>query len=327
MNHDHLKIEESNQLPNQANSNTVYVLPPVNFSRNYYNERTDRNIGWISREEQEMLRGSTVGIAGTGGMGGLIAATLVRLGVGTVKIADCEEFDVSNINRQFAATKNTVGISKAFATAHMIRDIADDTTLVVYPQGITEETVDHFLDGCDIVCDEIEFWATGARVLLHQQARALRIPMINCDTVGHRTYLFYFTHDGMPIEEALGFDYAEAKYLQERAQKGTATALEKRKVMDAIIKVFMPEVPEYSLNTNLFSNQKNWDERLFNEGKAMIIPTNPPMASGFTANHVLFQLLKQSNIQRTIHDLPKMPGYIMFDAAHMQTDRVEETWW
>src|ERR1700721_482305 len=95
-------------LPDMPDENTVYTLQPLHPDPTYYRERTDRNIGWITAEEQEILRNSVVGIAGTGGMGGLLAATLVRVGIGEIRISDSDVFDVSNINRQFAATRNTI---------------------------------------------------------------------------------------------------------------------------------------------------------------------------------------------------------------------------
>ena len=144
-----LKIVQAYDLPGNPDADSVYELLPKDFSQSYYDERTDRNIGWITREEQEMLKNSVVGIAGCGGMGGLVAATLLRLGVGEIRIADIEVFDRSNLNRQFAASKNTIGKSKAFETAKILRDISDDTKIAVYPQGITEETAENFSEKCD----------------------------------------------------------------------------------------------------------------------------------------------------------------------------------
>src|SRR5260221_227148 len=149
----------------------VYRLLPQNPDQVYYAERTDRNIGWITPDEQEMVHGSVIGVAGCGGMGGQLAEKLLRLGVGEIHITDSEDFDISNINRQFAAGRSTVGKSKAFETANMMRTITDDSTIVVDPRGIQEETVYGFVRGCDVICDEIEFWCVGARILLHRVAR------------------------------------------------------------------------------------------------------------------------------------------------------------
>src|SRR6202142_2386032 len=211
-----LKIVECFDLPEYPSADTAYRLLPRHADEAYYTERTDRNRGWITRDEQEILRRSVVGIAGCGGMGGLLASIFLRLGVGEIRIAANEVFDVSNINRQFAAGRGTVGMSKAFETARMARAVTDDTTLVVYPQGIVEQTVVPFLQGCDVVCDEIEFWAVGARILLHRAARSLGICLFNCNTVGFGTRLFLFEPKGYTMEEVLGLTYGEANLLQQK---------------------------------------------------------------------------------------------------------------
>ena len=62
---------------------------PAPFS---YAQAFDRNIGWVTEAEQASLRGRCVAIAGMGGVGGRHLLTLVRLGIGRVRLAD---FDTS----------------------------------------------------------------------------------------------------------------------------------------------------------------------------------------------------------------------------------------
>ena len=190
-------------------------------------------------------------------------------------------------------------------------------TLVVYPRGITEETVDHFLDGCDVVCDEIEFWAVGARILLHKKSRKKRISIFNCNTVGFGTRLFFFTPSGYTMEQCLGLTYDEAVELQKKIQTRTAEKVEIRCVMEQVLSSLVPEIPEYCPENSHYSTVETATYRLLEEGKAPIIATNPPMASGFLADHVLFYLLRNSNIKRSIVRLPEIPGYLYFDVASM----------
>ena len=170
----------------------AYRLLPNDPDDAYYEERTDRNIGWITKEEQAMLGRAVVGVAACGGMGAQLAEKFLRLGIGEIRIADSECFDISNINRQFAATKNTVGKSKAFETARLLRTITDDTTIVVYPQGISRSTARSFVEGCDVVCDEIEFWCACARIALHQHARICGVPVFVANTVGFGSHVFLY---------------------------------------------------------------------------------------------------------------------------------------
>jgi molybdopterin/thiamine biosynthesis adenylyltransferase len=303
------------EFPEEIDSDTVYRLLPRQSTTAFYRERTDRNIGWITEAEQEILYSSVVGIAGTGGMGGLLASILVRLGVGEVRISDSDVFDVSNINRQFAATRTSIGKSKVIETARMVRAISDDSTIVVYPQGITEQTVDHFVRGCDIICDEIEVLAVDARILLHQQARAADVSLFNCNTVGFSTNLFLYTPDSMTIEKATGLNYEDAKRLRIEADASNRDAIET--IVQAMMHAVVPKLPEYRSSSSI-TDQDAFYERFVGEQKVPIIATNPPMAAGFLANRVLLYLLRNSGVPRTIFETPKMPGYLHFDAAHLQ---------
>jgi molybdopterin/thiamine biosynthesis adenylyltransferase len=318
-----LKVIESTDLPHAPLRSTVYRLTPKDADEGYYRERTDRHLGWITSAEQEIIRNSKVGIAGCGGMGGLDVPILTRLGVGEVRIADSENFEVSNINRQFGASRTSVGMSKAFETARLTRAISDDLTLVVYPQGITEETVDHFLDGCDLVCDEIELLALDARILLHARARARGISLFNCNTVGFSTTIFLYTPKSMTIEAALGITYDEARTLVARSRSGEEAAT--ARILAAMMKCTVPRLPEYS-PAERQANRAALYARIEKERKAPIIATNPPMASGFLADRILLYLLKNSGVERAIAEVPPMPGYLHFDAATMESRIVTREW-
>lgn len=320
-----MNIIDCTSLPDVISPSCAYRLLPIDPDLAYYKERTDRNIGWITQREQTELRESVIGIAGCGGMGGLIASIFVRLGVGEIRIADSEAFDASNINRQFAAGRSTIGRSKAVETARMIRDISDDTTVAVYPKGIQEDTVEPFLDGCDIVLDEIEFWAMGSRILLHQEARKRNIGILNCNTVGFGTRLFFFDPEGYTMEQTLGYSYEEARALQTRIQSGQATAMEVRLAMNSVIEGLVPEIPEYSLESEPWKNRAMAEQRLTEERRAMIIATNPPMASGFAANHALFYLLRNSGVKRVWKRPEPAPSYLYFDAGTHTAKAVSRT--
>ena len=74
-----------------------------------YGQAFSRNIGWVTREEQQTLRRKTVAIAGMGGVGGSHLLTLTRLGVGRFHIADLDTFELANFNRQAGAMLSTTG--------------------------------------------------------------------------------------------------------------------------------------------------------------------------------------------------------------------------
>src|SRR3989338_1373505 len=311
-------------VPHETDGKTVLRLPPKLFDHDFYAERTDRNIGWITKEEQEMIRHTTVGVAGCGGMGAQLAEKFLRLGVGEIRIADNEVFDVSNINRQFAAGRTTVGVSKALATARMLRDISEDSTIVMYPQGICEETVESFVSGCDVICDEVEFFAVGPRILLHQAARRAGVGIFNCNTVGFGTRLFLFTPQSVTIEEMFGLTLPEAMELSGALRSKEATPEMGKKVIDCVLGALVPELPSY------VKGKKDLKHVLCRlaKGQASIIATNPPMATGFVADRVLFYLLRNSSTVRTVKPTPLVPGYLYVDVARMKARIVTgRKWW
>ncbi len=65
-----------------------------------YAQAFSRNLGWITEAEQLRLRYATVAIGGMGGVGGHHLLALARMGVGNFRIADYDNFELVNFNRQ-----------------------------------------------------------------------------------------------------------------------------------------------------------------------------------------------------------------------------------
>ncbi len=307
------EVIEVADLPDEVEPDRTYRLLPKDRGLRFYEERTDRNIGWITAEEQALLRRSVVAVAGCGGMGGVGAELLLRAGVGEIRLADLEIFDTSNIHRQIAAGIQTIGTSKVFATARRLRNITDDTTLVVYPQGVTPETFGHFVHGADLVLDEVEAWAISARIGLHREARHQGIHVLNCNSIGAGTRLFLFTPESDTMEQCLGLSYEEAEEFRVRVRTGEATTGEKTRMAEAVIRGLLPEVPEYSPRDPSERTAGNLHRRLSEEGKAMILASNPYGAASFLVNHSLFHLLRNSGVRRDIIWPVPMPGYLYRD--------------
>ena len=136
-----------------------------------YDEITQRNIGVFTVEEQARIHSLVVAVAGCGGQGAPAAHNLARMGVGELRLADPEEFEASNVNRQFAAYVDTIGVPKAEAVAAELARINPGIVTRTFTEGVREDSVGEFLDGADAVIDAIEFFALDAELLLHREAR------------------------------------------------------------------------------------------------------------------------------------------------------------
>src|SRR5690349_21364591 len=122
-----------------------------------------RNIGWVTPQEQEVLRHKRIAIAGMGGVGGVHLLTLARLGVGAFNIADFDLFNLVNFNRQVGATVSNLGRQKTDVLVEMARDINPELVIRIFPDGINEDNLSVFFSDVDLYVDGLDFFAFSAR--------------------------------------------------------------------------------------------------------------------------------------------------------------------
>ena len=170
-----------------------------------YRDAFDRNIGLISEENQEKIRRAHVAIAGMGGVGGVYATTLARLGIGHFTIADPDSFEIANTNRQQGASVSTYGAGKAATMERMIKDI-NPTAEVRTFDALTPETAADFFEGVTIAIDSIDFFTIGARRLLYQECRTRHIPVLGAAPVGFGSSMINYSPQGMSFDEYNAID-------------------------------------------------------------------------------------------------------------------------
>jgi molybdopterin/thiamine biosynthesis adenylyltransferase len=161
----------------------------------------ERNLGLIDPSEQRVLAGKRVALAGCGGVGGVHAHTLARLGVGRFRLADPDRFDVVNFNRQIGATVHTVGRSKAQVTAEMIAAINPEAEVEISEQPVCPPNLAAFLSGADLVIDGIDFFELPARRALLAAARSLHVPVLIAAPLGFSATLHVFAPGGMSFDD------------------------------------------------------------------------------------------------------------------------------
>ena len=166
-----------------------------------YQEAFSRNIGLLTPPEQERLRRACVAIAGLGGVGGVHALTLARLGIGRFHLADLDVFEPANMNRQAGAFVSTLGQAKTEVMARLLRDINPEVRVVTFGDGIHPENIDAFLDGVDVAIDGVDFFLMGPRRLLFRRARERGIYAITSGPVGFGATLHIFSPAGMSFDE------------------------------------------------------------------------------------------------------------------------------
>jgi molybdopterin/thiamine biosynthesis adenylyltransferase len=175
----------------------------VNFD---YTSAFSRNIGWVTEGEQQTLRRKRIAIAGLGGAGGNHLLTLARLGIGTFHIADFDTFDLVNFNRQAGATVSTLGLSKLEVMTRQALDINPELEIKGFPDGVTADNLDAFLDGVDLYIDGLDFFAFQARREVFAACASKGIPAITAAPLGISAAVLSFLPGEMGFEEYFRFE-------------------------------------------------------------------------------------------------------------------------
>ena len=166
-----------------------------------YDKAFDRNIGWITADEQQALRTKRVAIAGMGGVGGVHLLTLARMGVGAFNVSDLDDFELANFNRQAGAGVSTLERPKVDVMAEMAADINPTLDIKRFPEGINESNIDAFLQDVDLFVDGFDFFAPDIRAKVFRRCSELGIPSITAGPIGFGTCYIVFLPGGMTFEE------------------------------------------------------------------------------------------------------------------------------
>lgn len=141
----------------------------------YYEVVTNRNRDKITLEEQALLRTKRVGVIGLS-VGGEAAATVAQEHLcGHMVLADFDELDLSNLNR-LSAGIDELGDNKARVVARRIGKIDPYLPLTLYEDGVTDENLDDFMSGLDLLLEECDDLRMKYRI--RQEARERRTNVV-----------------------------------------------------------------------------------------------------------------------------------------------------
>jgi len=168
-----------------------------------YKDLFQRNIGLFTDKQQERISKLKIAIAGAGGLGGPVAYTLARLGVGEIRLIDPDKFDVSNINRQYGAYIDTIGDYKAESICKELGRINPFLELKFYNTYLGKDNVEEFLREADVVIDCIDFFQIEAEIILHNEARKSNLWILTSQAAGEIQSFTNFDPSKKPLEDYL----------------------------------------------------------------------------------------------------------------------------
>lgn len=152
----------------------------------------------LKPEGLDILSQAYISLAGLGGVGGVVFQTLVRFGVRQFRLAENGIFDPPDMNRQPGATTLTMGRPKLDVYVEWAKTINPSIELELYPQGITVDNIEEFLQGTDIHIAVIDIEkGKDVKEKGEKLARDRGIPIFTAMAVGFGAAIINYHPQGM----------------------------------------------------------------------------------------------------------------------------------
>jgi len=126
---------------------------------------------------QQRLKAARVAIVGLGGVGAPAALYLAAAGVGALRLIDHDEVALSNLQRQIAFAEADVGRPKVEAGAERLTALNPHVEIEAAPERLGPDNAGWLLEGCDVVIDGTDDFAT--RFATNAACVAARLPLVS----------------------------------------------------------------------------------------------------------------------------------------------------
>ena len=125
---------------------------------------------------QKRLKNAKVLVIGAGGLGSPALLYLAAAGVGTIGIAEFDEVDESNLQRQIIHGQSDIGKSKAVSAKESIAEANPFVNVVLHEERLDNDNVLSIFEGYDLIVDGTDNFAT--RYMVNDAAYFLKIPYV-----------------------------------------------------------------------------------------------------------------------------------------------------
>ncbi len=144
-----------------------------------FNERYSRQIrlSKIGEAGQKKLVQSSIFIVGMGGLGSPVALYLAAAGVGRMRIADFDQVDESNLQRQIIHSHNDIGELKAESAAKSLKAINPELKIETLDHSLDYDDFIEYSQGIDLIIDCTDNFPT--RFELNDVSLATQIPLVS----------------------------------------------------------------------------------------------------------------------------------------------------
>jgi adenylyltransferase/sulfurtransferase len=114
----------------------------------------------IDVEGQQKIVGAHALIIGAGGLGSPAALYLASAGIGRITLADADEVDLTNLQRQILHTTETIGLPKVESGRTALARINPEVIVTALQSRLAGAELDALVATCDVVLDCCDNFAT-----------------------------------------------------------------------------------------------------------------------------------------------------------------------
>ena len=179
---------------------------------NYWQIAT-RQMGIVTRHEQEKFKNAKITVIGCGGIGGETIEMLARMGIGELVLVDEDSFDITNFNRQNFANSSTLNQDKSRVACENVRLINPHIKVTSFNEHVDCENIDEIIGDSNIVIDALD--NILARIIVSRKAREKKIPFIHGAIHGTLGQISVFLANTPSYEELFNLPSCEKPLTEE----------------------------------------------------------------------------------------------------------------
>ena len=136
----------------------------------------------IGYDGQEKITHSHVLVIGAGGLGSPASFYLASCGFGKITLADNDQVELTNLQRQILHTTDRIGMNKAESGKKTLEQINPTIDIVALTERLDETCLPDLIETADIVLDCTDNFRT--RLAINRVCMALKKPLVSGAVVG-----------------------------------------------------------------------------------------------------------------------------------------------
>jgi adenylyltransferase/sulfurtransferase len=162
----------------------------------------------IDVQGQEKLLGATVLIIGLGGLGSPVAMYLAVAGIGKLMLADYDEVELSNLQRQIIHTREHIGSPKTTSAQSMLQQLNPDCQTALIDVQMDEQALQEAVRCSNVVVDCTDNF--NSRFAINRASVKQQVPLVSGSAIRWEGQVSVFNdHPGAPCYHCLYGDSGE----------------------------------------------------------------------------------------------------------------------